>query len=117
MQVSRFPPRRPPRPPRRASAVRLHCPRQGGRRVTDAPTKRGAAGWWYTLRRRKVVQWSLVYVAAAWAQSFVARILGNLGTVDTSRTAALVYVYRGAVEQSTEAAERDARLDLAATGT
>jgi hypothetical protein len=34
--------------------------------VTDAPAEREAAGWWGALRRRKVVQWGLVYVAAAW---------------------------------------------------
>jgi TolB-like protein/Tfp pilus assembly protein PilF len=34
--------------------------------VTDAPPERGAAGWWDALRRRKVVQWGLLYVAGAW---------------------------------------------------
>ena len=34
--------------------------------MTDAPLERGAAGWWGSLRRRKVVQWGVVYVAAAW---------------------------------------------------
>jgi hypothetical protein len=34
--------------------------------VTDAPVERGAEGIWARLRRRKVVQWGLVYVAGAW---------------------------------------------------
>ena len=34
--------------------------------MTDTPTERGAEGIWARLRRRKVVQWALVYVAAAW---------------------------------------------------
>jgi len=34
--------------------------------VNDTPAERGAEGWWGSLRRRKVVQWGLVYVAAAW---------------------------------------------------
>ena len=38
----------------------------GGRRLTDTPTERAAEGTWTRLRRRKVVQWGLVYVAAAW---------------------------------------------------
>jgi TolB-like protein len=32
--------------------------------VNDAPAERGA--WWGALRRRKVVQWGLLYVAGAW---------------------------------------------------
>ena len=44
----------------------LHCPRHGGRRVNDTPTERGVESTWTRLRRRKVVQWGLVYVAAAW---------------------------------------------------
>jgi hypothetical protein len=34
--------------------------------VTDAPTEREGEGTWARLRRRKVVQWSLAYAAAAW---------------------------------------------------
>ena len=34
--------------------------------MTDTPTERAAEGTWTRLRRRKVVQWGLVYVAAAW---------------------------------------------------
>ena len=46
----------------RAATLRRH----GGRRVTDTPAERGAESAWTRLRRRKVVQWGLVYVAAAW---------------------------------------------------
>ena len=34
--------------------------------MTDTPTEGGGQGTWAKLRRRKVVQWTLVYVAAAW---------------------------------------------------
>jgi TolB-like protein len=34
--------------------------------VTDTPTEREAESIWTRLRRRKMVQWGLVYVAAAW---------------------------------------------------
>ena len=34
--------------------------------MNDAPAERGAESTWTRLRRRKVVQWGLVYVAAAW---------------------------------------------------
>ena len=34
--------------------------------MTDTPAEREAESTWTTLRRRKVVQWGLVYVAAAW---------------------------------------------------
>jgi TolB-like protein/Tfp pilus assembly protein PilF len=34
--------------------------------LTDTPTERGAESTWTRLRRRKVVQWGIVYVAAAW---------------------------------------------------
>jgi TolB-like protein/tetratricopeptide (TPR) repeat protein len=34
--------------------------------VTDTPTERAAESTWTRLRRRKVVQWGVVYVAAAW---------------------------------------------------
>jgi len=34
--------------------------------MTDALTESGGESTWTTLRRRKVVQWGLVYVAAAW---------------------------------------------------
>src|SRR5262245_60402857 len=38
----------------------------GGRRVNDTPTEREAVSWWDALRRRKVVQWGLLYGAGAW---------------------------------------------------
>ena len=34
--------------------------------MTDTPTERDAESIWTRLRRRKVVQWGLVYVAAGW---------------------------------------------------
>jgi serine/threonine-protein kinase len=34
--------------------------------VTDTPTEREVEIIWTDLRRRKVVQWRLVYVASAW---------------------------------------------------
>ena len=34
--------------------------------MTDTPTEREVDSTWTSLRRRKVVQWGLVYVAAAW---------------------------------------------------
>ena len=34
--------------------------------MTDTPAERGAESTWTRLRRRKVVQWGVVYVAAAW---------------------------------------------------
>jgi TolB-like protein/Tfp pilus assembly protein PilF len=34
--------------------------------LTDTPTERAAESTWTRLRRRKVVQWGIVYVAAAW---------------------------------------------------
>ena len=34
--------------------------------MTDTPTERGAESTWTRLRRRKVVQWGIVYVAGAW---------------------------------------------------
>ena len=40
--------------------------RHGGRRLTDTPAERGAESTWTRLRRRKVVQWGLAYVAGAW---------------------------------------------------
>src|SRR4026208_156107 len=45
----------------------LHCPRHGGARVNDTPAEREDQSIWARLRRRKVVQWSVAYVAAAWA--------------------------------------------------
>jgi TolB-like protein len=53
---------------RRAVNARCRYTRRvtGGRRVTDTPTERAAESIWTRLRRRKVVQWGLVYVAAAW---------------------------------------------------
>ena len=35
--------------------------------MTDTPTEREAESIWITLRRRKVVQWGLGYIAGAWA--------------------------------------------------
>jgi len=35
--------------------------------VTDTPTERAAETTWTRLRRRKVVQWGIAYVAGAWA--------------------------------------------------
>jgi adenylate cyclase len=34
--------------------------------VSNAPPEPSAAGWWDSLRRRKLVQWGLLYVAGAW---------------------------------------------------
>src|SRR5687767_12718818 len=34
--------------------------------MTDTPAEREAESTWTRLRRRKVVQWGVVYVAAAW---------------------------------------------------
>jgi hypothetical protein len=36
----------------------------GGRRVNDTPAERGAESTWTRLRRRKVVHWGIIYVAA-----------------------------------------------------
>jgi TolB-like protein/tetratricopeptide (TPR) repeat protein len=41
--------------------------RQGGERLADAPIGTGDQNAWTKLRRRKVVQWGLAYVAASWA--------------------------------------------------
>jgi TolB-like protein/tetratricopeptide (TPR) repeat protein len=38
----------------------------GGKKVTDTPAEREGDNAWAKLRRRKVVQWGLVYVAGAW---------------------------------------------------
>ena len=65
-QISRLPDSRLG-PSRRAAAVRSHCPRHGGRRMTDTPPVREGENAWVTLRRRKVVQWGIAYVAGAWA--------------------------------------------------
>ena len=35
--------------------------------MNHTPAQRGAESIWARLRRRKVVQWSVAYVAAAWA--------------------------------------------------
>jgi hypothetical protein len=35
--------------------------------VNEAPTERDVEGTWASLRRRKVVQWGLAYIAGAWA--------------------------------------------------
>ena len=34
--------------------------------MNDTPAERGAESTWTRLRRRKVVQWGVVYVAASW---------------------------------------------------
>jgi adenylate cyclase len=34
--------------------------------VNEPPAVHGTEGWWDALRRRKVVQWGLLYVAGAW---------------------------------------------------
>ena len=39
---------------------------QGGRGVSHTPTERETENTWTRLRRRKVVQWGLVYVAGSW---------------------------------------------------
>jgi TolB-like protein/lipopolysaccharide biosynthesis regulator YciM len=38
----------------------------GERRVNDTPVERGFASWWDLLRRRKVVQWGIAYMAGSW---------------------------------------------------
>jgi TolB-like protein/Tfp pilus assembly protein PilF len=45
--------------------------------VTDAPTEREGEGTWTRLRRRKVVQWSLAYAAAAWTLLQVLEYFGE----------------------------------------
>ncbi|MDH5226817.1 MAG: hypothetical protein OEW50_05335 [Gammaproteobacteria bacterium] len=45
--------------------------------MTDAPTEREAEGAFGKLRRRKVVQWSLAYAAAAWTLLQVIEYLGE----------------------------------------
>jgi TolB-like protein/Flp pilus assembly protein TadD len=45
--------------------------------VTDAPTEREGEGAFSKLRRRKVVQWSLAYAAAAWTLLQVIEYLGE----------------------------------------
>ena len=45
--------------------------------MTDAPTEREGEGAWTRLRRRKVVQWSLAYAAAAWTLLQVIEYLGE----------------------------------------
>ena len=35
--------------------------------MTDPPTQPADEGVWARLRRRKLVQWSIAYVAGAWA--------------------------------------------------
>jgi len=45
--------------------------------VTDAPTEREGESAWTKLRRRKVVQWSLAYAAAAWTLLQVIEYLGE----------------------------------------
>ena len=45
--------------------------------MTDAPTEREGEGTFSKLRRRKVVQWSLAYAAAAWTLLQVIEYLGE----------------------------------------
>ena len=52
--------------PARTRGLAARLWRHGGRRVNDPPAEREADSTWARLRRRKVVQWGLVYVAAAW---------------------------------------------------
>ena len=63
-EESLSPPHAPFTPATGSDAATL--PRHGGRRVTDTPAEREAESTWTRLRRRKVVQWGVVYVAAAW---------------------------------------------------
>ena len=49
--------------------------------MTDTPTERVAESTWTSLRRRKVVQWGLVYVAAAWG--FRSQALSEAGPTAT----------------------------------
>jgi TolB-like protein len=41
-------------------------PSDEDRRVTEPPPVHGTEGWWDALRRRKVAQWGMLYVAGAW---------------------------------------------------
>lgn len=43
---------------------RLRSARTGG--ILNEPIERPAEGLWSSLRRRKVMQWGIAYVAAAW---------------------------------------------------
>jgi hypothetical protein len=62
-------------------------PDDRGWHVTDASTQHPDDGVWDRLRRRKVVQWSVAYVAAAWA------LLQGIGFVADS------FAWPGAVKQ------------------
>lgn len=48
--------------------------------MNDKPAEYRAAGWWGTVRRRKVVEWSLAYAAGAWGLlqglQFLAQVYG-----------------------------------------
>jgi TolB-like protein/Tfp pilus assembly protein PilF len=46
--------------------MRIHCAYEGDRRVNDTRIEQQDQSTWAKLRHRKVVQWGLVYVAAAW---------------------------------------------------
>ena len=37
----------------------------------------GAEGWWDALRRRKVVQWGILYVAGAWSKLQAVELLSE----------------------------------------
>jgi TolB-like protein len=41
-------------------------PSDEDRRVIEPPPTHGTEGWWDALRRRKVAQWGMLYVAGAW---------------------------------------------------
>ena len=43
-----------------------YTPTPWGRRLTDTPAEREAESTWTRLRRRKVVQWGVLYLAGAW---------------------------------------------------
>ena len=46
-------------------------------RVNAPPPMHGTEGWWDALRRRKVVQWGLLYAAGAWSFLQVFEYLGD----------------------------------------
>ena len=53
--------------PHRRAARRCAARSGGDRHVNDTAPQRQDQSIWDRLRRRKVVQWSVAYVAAAWA--------------------------------------------------
>ena len=56
--------------------------------MTDTPAEREAESTWTRLRRRKVVQWGVVYVAAAWG--FLQGLEYLSGTYDWPRQGPLM---------------------------